>query len=253
MPLLERVGHVPLPPYIRAPDDDADRERYQTVFARGDRGGRGADRRSALRRPLLEGAVPRGRGALPSSPCMSAPAPSSRCASTTSRASHAREWLEVARTACAPSRRPGRAGRPSGRGRHHRGAQPGGRRRPPARSRPAAARPTSSSPRVPVPGVDADDHQLPPAGVHPADAGQRLRRSRLVLDAYRHAVADALPVFQLWRRHVGPPTSGGAVHEILLRIRHRRRGTARPPVAFPAAMSRHRPSCRSGPTARSRR
>ena len=32
--VLERVGHVPLPPYIRRPDDARDRERYQTVFAR---------------------------------------------------------------------------------------------------------------------------------------------------------------------------------------------------------------------------
>jgi S-adenosylmethionine:tRNA ribosyltransferase-isomerase len=31
---LEAHGHVPLPPYVRRPDDDADRERYQTVFAR---------------------------------------------------------------------------------------------------------------------------------------------------------------------------------------------------------------------------
>jgi S-adenosylmethionine:tRNA ribosyltransferase-isomerase len=29
-----RHGHVPLPPYIRRPDTDADRARYQTVFAR---------------------------------------------------------------------------------------------------------------------------------------------------------------------------------------------------------------------------
>ncbi len=32
--LLERSGHVPLPPYIRRADANADRERYQTVFAR---------------------------------------------------------------------------------------------------------------------------------------------------------------------------------------------------------------------------
>jgi S-adenosylmethionine:tRNA ribosyltransferase-isomerase len=32
--LIERHGHVPLPPYIRRPDRPADRERYQTVFAR---------------------------------------------------------------------------------------------------------------------------------------------------------------------------------------------------------------------------
>lgn len=32
--LLEQVGHVPLPPYIRREDSRTDRERYQTVFAR---------------------------------------------------------------------------------------------------------------------------------------------------------------------------------------------------------------------------
>ncbi|MEP6962382.1 MAG: tRNA preQ1(34) S-adenosylmethionine ribosyltransferase-isomerase QueA [Acidobacteriota bacterium] len=32
--ILERIGHVPLPPYIRRADTSADRERYQTVFAR---------------------------------------------------------------------------------------------------------------------------------------------------------------------------------------------------------------------------
>ncbi|HKD07111.1 MAG TPA: tRNA preQ1(34) S-adenosylmethionine ribosyltransferase-isomerase QueA [Bryobacteraceae bacterium] len=31
---IERLGHVPLPPYIRRPDTVEDRERYQTVFAR---------------------------------------------------------------------------------------------------------------------------------------------------------------------------------------------------------------------------
>jgi len=37
-PILERIGHVPLPPYIHRPragaDDPADRARYQTVYAR---------------------------------------------------------------------------------------------------------------------------------------------------------------------------------------------------------------------------
>lgn len=31
--LLEAFGHIPLPPYIQRADDDADRGRYQTVFA----------------------------------------------------------------------------------------------------------------------------------------------------------------------------------------------------------------------------
>jgi S-adenosylmethionine:tRNA ribosyltransferase-isomerase len=31
--LLEKIGHIPLPPYIKRPDTVEDRERYQTVFA----------------------------------------------------------------------------------------------------------------------------------------------------------------------------------------------------------------------------
>jgi S-adenosylmethionine:tRNA ribosyltransferase-isomerase len=31
---LERIGHMPLPPYIKRPDEPADRDRYQTIFAR---------------------------------------------------------------------------------------------------------------------------------------------------------------------------------------------------------------------------
>jgi S-adenosylmethionine:tRNA ribosyltransferase-isomerase len=33
-PHLDRLGHVPLPPYIHRPDTSEDRERYQTVYAR---------------------------------------------------------------------------------------------------------------------------------------------------------------------------------------------------------------------------
>ncbi len=32
-PILERYGHMPLPPYIERPDEDLDRQRYQTVYA----------------------------------------------------------------------------------------------------------------------------------------------------------------------------------------------------------------------------
>jgi S-adenosylmethionine:tRNA ribosyltransferase-isomerase len=31
---IERIGHVPLPPYINRPDTPPDRERYQTIYAR---------------------------------------------------------------------------------------------------------------------------------------------------------------------------------------------------------------------------
>jgi S-adenosylmethionine:tRNA ribosyltransferase-isomerase len=32
--VVDRIGHIPLPPYIKREDRPADRERYQTVFAR---------------------------------------------------------------------------------------------------------------------------------------------------------------------------------------------------------------------------
>jgi S-adenosylmethionine:tRNA ribosyltransferase-isomerase len=32
--IVERLGHIPLPPYIKREDDPSDRERYQTVYAR---------------------------------------------------------------------------------------------------------------------------------------------------------------------------------------------------------------------------
>ncbi|MFL1465919.1 tRNA preQ1(34) S-adenosylmethionine ribosyltransferase-isomerase QueA [Marinobacter sp. DUT-3] len=32
--VLDRIGHMPLPPYVDRPDESSDRERYQTVYAR---------------------------------------------------------------------------------------------------------------------------------------------------------------------------------------------------------------------------
>lgn len=84
LPLLERVGHMPLPPYIDRPDDAADRERYQTVYAR--RAGAVAAPTAGLHfdEALLEAI--RAKGWIPPSlPCMSAPVPSSRCVSSVSR------------------------------------------------------------------------------------------------------------------------------------------------------------------------
>ena len=32
LPVLEKIGHMPLPPYIDRPDEESDKERYQTVY-----------------------------------------------------------------------------------------------------------------------------------------------------------------------------------------------------------------------------
>ena len=57
---LERIGHMPLPPYIRRDDADADRERYQTVFS-SERGSVAAPTAGLHFTPqMLEGLAARG-------------------------------------------------------------------------------------------------------------------------------------------------------------------------------------------------
>ena len=83
--LIDAIGHMPLPPYIKRDDLDADRERYQTVFAR-DRGSVAAPTAGLHFTPeLLDGASPRAASSGSRSRCTSATARSSRCASSPSR------------------------------------------------------------------------------------------------------------------------------------------------------------------------
>ncbi|HCP56689.1 MAG TPA: tRNA preQ1(34) S-adenosylmethionine ribosyltransferase-isomerase QueA [Pseudomonas sp.] len=60
LPLLERVGHMPLPPYIDRPDEASDRERYQTVYA--ERAGAVAAPTAGLHfdQPLMEAIAAKG-------------------------------------------------------------------------------------------------------------------------------------------------------------------------------------------------
>jgi S-adenosylmethionine:tRNA ribosyltransferase-isomerase len=58
--VIERIGHIPLPPYIKRDDEPSDRERYQTVYAR-DRGSVAAPTAGLhFTRPLLEELAARG-------------------------------------------------------------------------------------------------------------------------------------------------------------------------------------------------
>ncbi len=54
--LIERIGHVPLPPYIKRDDDASDRDRYQTIYARRVRIGGGADGWPAFHAATARGA-----------------------------------------------------------------------------------------------------------------------------------------------------------------------------------------------------
>jgi len=60
--VLQRLGHMPLPPYIDRPDDTADRERYQTVF--GEHHGAVAAPTAGLHfdQPLLDAIAAKGVG-----------------------------------------------------------------------------------------------------------------------------------------------------------------------------------------------
>ncbi|MDI5922381.1 tRNA preQ1(34) S-adenosylmethionine ribosyltransferase-isomerase QueA [Halomonas sp. LR5S13] len=58
--LLERHGHMPLPPYITREDELADRERYQTVFARRDGAVAAPTAGLHFDEPLLEALAARG-------------------------------------------------------------------------------------------------------------------------------------------------------------------------------------------------
>ena len=68
--LLERAGQMPLPPYIASKrgTDEADRDDYQTMFAREVRRGRRADRGAAFHRPADRRARRAGRQARDADP-----------------------------------------------------------------------------------------------------------------------------------------------------------------------------------------
>ena len=90
--VLERYGAVPLPPYIRHAPEAEDAERYQTVYAAAP--GAVAAPTAGLHFDTRDAEEDRAHAARrsQSSPCTSASAPSSRCASTRSK-----------RTACTAS------------------------------------------------------------------------------------------------------------------------------------------------------
>jgi S-adenosylmethionine:tRNA-ribosyltransferase-isomerase (queuine synthetase) len=79
--VLDRIGHMPLPPYIHRDDADADRERYQTVFAR-ERGSVAAPTAGLHFTPQMLAQLAAAASKSRASRSTSASAPSRRCASS---------------------------------------------------------------------------------------------------------------------------------------------------------------------------
>jgi S-adenosylmethionine:tRNA ribosyltransferase-isomerase len=82
--VLLRLGRMPLPPYIERDADNADDERYQTVFARTTGGWRHR-RRACTSMTNCCALWPRAASNSATSPCMSGPARFSRCARSASK------------------------------------------------------------------------------------------------------------------------------------------------------------------------
>jgi S-adenosylmethionine:tRNA ribosyltransferase-isomerase len=101
MALMERQGHVPLPPYIRRVDEPADQDRYQTVYAR--RPGAVAAPTAGLHfdRPLLDALLEQGIQAASVTLHVGAGTfQPVRCENIEDHRMHA-EFLEVSATTCA--------------------------------------------------------------------------------------------------------------------------------------------------------
>ena len=203
--IVDAIGHVPLPPYIKRDDRADDRERYQTVFAR-QRGSIAAPTAGLHFTPQILAAL--------------------RAARRPGRRDHAARRVRhvSARARRARRRAPARGGAL----RHQRGgrrrpsrplAPPGGASSPSAprrhgRSKPwrrrmtgawwrARAKPPCSSIRLRVPRGQRPAHEFSPAGVLAAHARGRLRRAGRGHGRLRGRHRRAVSVLQLRRRHAG--------------------------------------------------
>ena len=196
--LLERHGHMPLPPYIDRDDELADRERYQTVYARRDGAvaapTAGLHFDEALMDALRERGIETAFVTLHVGAGTFQPV---RVDDIREHHMHS-EWLEVdetvsdqVRAAKARGSRVIAVGTTS-----VRCLESAARPATMARSRRFAARPTSSSTQaISWRCVDASGDQLPPARIDAADAGVVVRRLPAGLDAYRAAVAERYRFF----------------------------------------------------------
>ena len=109
--LLEAHGHMPLPPYITREDELADRERYQTVYARRDGAVAAPTAGLHFDEPLLEALAERGvESAYVTLHVGAGTFQPVRADDIREHQMHS-EWIEVSETACEQVRRARAAGR----------------------------------------------------------------------------------------------------------------------------------------------
>ena len=211
-----RLGHVPLPPYIKRDDGAEDAERYQTVFARVDGAVAAPTAGLHLTRALLGRLAVRG--------CDVATRHASRRASGTfqpvtvedldEHPMHAERFDVLAATADARSPAPASAG-PRSSPSAPRSCGRSSRRR--SRSRPAssvadrrATRGCSSSPGYALPGRRHAPHELPPPALDAPRARVRLRRHRARARRVPRRRRRGVPLLLVRRRDAPRPRDPAA-------------------------------------------
>jgi S-adenosylmethionine:tRNA ribosyltransferase-isomerase len=205
--LMQRHGHVPLPPYITHTDTADDERRYQTVFARHP--GAVAAPTAALHFDEGVLAALQARGVQRASVTLHVGAGTFQPVKTENLAEHTMhsEWYDVpeatrqAILALPRARRPGRGGRHHHRA-HARILGPQLHRRRSFRWPDAGRHHDLHHAGLSLPGGRCAAHQLPPAQEHADDAGQRLCRLRARDGPVPPRHRAALPLLQLRRCHV---------------------------------------------------
>ena len=191
---IARFGRLPLPPYITRDPTELDEERYQTVYARAEGSVAAPTAGLHFTPSMLDALSAQGRADRRARPAGRARAPSSRSRWTTPREHpmHPERYEISPRLAALVELVREQGGRVWAVGTTVVRALESAADERRHACAPAPARPACMiTPGLSLPRGGPPAHQLPPAPLHPAHAGERLRRPRArPWRPTRHAVAQ---------------------------------------------------------------
>ena len=208
--ILNKIGHMPLPPYIHRDDTAEDRERYQTIYSQ-----QSGSAAAPSCWPALHSGDPQSTETKWDNGRNHHPARRPRNLSTRSsrkprRHPPPRRALHPSTHHCRSYQYRENSGESHYRGRHHNHTNPGTLRpRRRWRTSKTALWPNRylPQPRPQIRHRQWPSHQLSPPAIHPSHAGQRLRRQGDGISRLRPRGPTEIPLFQLRRLHASPLTS----------------------------------------------